>query len=128
MQTKMSDFGSTFKNARLSKGLTLDQIAAETRIGTRFLAAIKDEQFDRLPGGIFSRGFVRSYAECLRLDADRAVADFDRKTSYQSPAVVESVGVGAPTAEKTKPEKTGKTLYPVVIAALIVLIIVVYFM
>src|SRR5215475_10138972 len=128
MQTKMSDFGSTFKNARLSKGLTLDQIAAETRIGTRFLEAIENEQFDRLPGGIFSRGFVRSYAECLKLDPDKAVADFDRKTSYQAPAVMETVRVNATAAEKPKAEKINKALYPVAIAALIVLVIVVYFL
>ena len=72
----MSDFGINFKHARESLGLTLQQIATETRIGTRFLEAIEKEEFHLLPGGIFSRGFVRSYAERLRMDPDNAVAEF----------------------------------------------------
>ncbi len=69
----MSDLGTTFRNARETLGLTLDQIAGETRIGTRFLEAIEKEEFHLLPGGIFSRGFVRAYAERLKLDPDKAV-------------------------------------------------------
>src|SRR5579884_3950779 len=106
----MSDFGSTFKNARESMGLTLEQIAAETRIGTRFLKAIENEQFHLLPGGIFSRGFVRSYAERLKIDPEKAVADFERQSSYREPVQLQDLRVTAPP-----PEKTSRSLYPLAI-------------
>jgi len=116
----MSDFGSTFKNARESMGLTLEQIAAETRIGTRFLEAIESEQFHLLPGGIFSRGFVRTYAEHLKLDPDKAVADFERQSSYREPTV-DGMRVSAP-----QPNKNNQSLYPIAIGILVALMIVVY--
>ena len=79
----MTDFGATFKKARESKGISLDQIAAETRISARFLSAIENEEFHLLPGGIFSRGFVRAFAERLGLDSDQAVADYEQIAQVQ---------------------------------------------
>jgi cytoskeletal protein RodZ len=101
-------------------GLTLEQIAAETRIGTRFLEAIESEQFHLLPGGIFSRGFVRTYAEQLKLDPDQAVADFERQSSYREPTV-DAMRVSAP-----QPNKRNQSLYPIAIGILVALVIVVY--
>jgi cytoskeletal protein RodZ len=117
----MSDFGSTFKKARESMGLTLEQIAAETRIGTRFLEAIENEQLHLLPGGIFSRGFVRSYAERLKLDPDKAVADFERQSSYREPALIEDLNVSAPP-----PRKSNRSLYTIAIGALVALVAIFY--
>src|SRR5947209_18788603 len=74
----MTDFGASFKKARESAGISLDQIAIETRISTRFLAAIENEEFHLLPGGIFNRGFVRTYAERIGLDPDQAVNEYER--------------------------------------------------
>src|SRR5438105_12876912 len=82
----MSNFGASFKKARESKGISLDRIAAETRISTRFLLAIENEEFNLLPGGIFNRGFVRTYAEKVGLDPDQAVADYERLAAVGEPA------------------------------------------
>ncbi len=85
----MSNFGATFRKARETAGLPLEKIAAETRISTRFLLAIESESFDLLPGGIFNRGFIRSYAEYLGLDPEQAVADYERmSTTAQEPLEV----------------------------------------
>src|SRR5689334_25421550 len=81
----MSNFGATFKKARESKGISVDRIAAETRISSRFLLAIENEEFNLLPGGIFNRGFVRTYAEKVGLDADQAVADYERLVTVREP-------------------------------------------
>src|SRR5262252_4015963 len=87
----MTNFGASFRKARESKGISLDQVSHETRISTRFLAAIENEEFSVLPGGIFNRGFVRSFAEAVGLDPDQAVADYDRlstvPTEVQEPAI-----------------------------------------
>src|SRR5437868_2477680 len=118
----MADFGITFKNARESMGLTLEQIATETRIGTRFLTAIENEEFKTLPGGIFSRGFVRSYAERLRLDPDRAVSEFERLSNYHEPALMEGLRVSS----TPQPDQVHRKLYPIAIGGLVLLIVVFY--
>ena len=58
------------------RGVSLDEISAATRISTRFLEAIENDQWDRLPGGVFNRGFIRSIARFLGLDEDSLVAEY----------------------------------------------------
>ncbi len=58
------------------RGITLDDIAAGTKIGTRLLRALEDEQFDLLPGGIFNKGYVRAYARYIGVDEEKAVAEY----------------------------------------------------
>jgi cytoskeleton protein RodZ len=58
------------------RGVSLDEIAAATKIGTRLLRALEDEQFDLLPGGIFNKGFIRAYAKYLGIDEEAVVADY----------------------------------------------------
>ena len=114
----MSNFGSTFKKGRESKGISLDRIAAETRISTRFLLAIENEEFNLLPGGIFNRGFVRTYAEKVVLDPDQAVADYERLVAVREPA---ETATPAPTNRKGD-----RHLYPVVIGVLLLIIVIFY--
>ena len=58
------------------RNISLDEIAATTKIGTRLLRALEDEQFDQLPGGIFNKGYVRAYAKYVGIDEEQAVADY----------------------------------------------------
>ena len=58
-------FGDHLKREREMRGVTLDEISAATRIATRFLTAIENEQWEQLPGGVFNRGFVRAVARFL---------------------------------------------------------------
>ncbi len=54
---------------RTESGRTLEQIADTTKISIRFLRAIEAEDFDQLPGGIFTRSYLRQYATEIGLDA-----------------------------------------------------------
>jgi cytoskeleton protein RodZ len=58
------------------RGVSLDDIADATKIGTRLLRALEEEHFELLPGGIFNKGFVRAYAKYLGLNEEEAVADY----------------------------------------------------
>ena len=69
-------FGDNLKREREMRGVTLDEISAATRIATRFLQAIENEQWDQLPGGVFNRGFVRAVAHYLGLDEENIVAEY----------------------------------------------------
>ena len=72
----MGSFGDRLKKEREHRGVTLEDISLNTKIGTRLLRALEDEKFDQLPGGIFNKGFVRAYARHLGLDEDQTLADY----------------------------------------------------
>ena len=72
----MGTFGENLKREREMRGVSLDEITAATRIATRFLQAIENEQWDQLPGGVFNRGFVRAVARYLGLDEENIVAEY----------------------------------------------------
>ena len=72
----MSAFGENLRREREMRGVSLEEISSATKISIRFLEAIEREDFSKLPGGIFSRSFIRSYARYLGLDEERAVAEY----------------------------------------------------
>lgn len=65
---------------RESRGISLREISARTRIDVRFLTAIEGEEFGILPGGVFSVSFVRQYAQHVGLDPDAVVEAFNTLT------------------------------------------------
>src|SRR5438445_13140602 len=80
----MTSIGDTLRRERLRRGLDLDKVAAETKIGRHQLEAIEANQFDRLPGGVFARSFVRQYARILELDDEEILAEL--KQQFGEPA------------------------------------------
>ena len=68
--------GSELREARVQRGLTLEQISYETRIRTRYLEALEDERFDDLPGDAYAKGFLRTYADFVGLDGPQMVARY----------------------------------------------------
>jgi len=70
-------FGDKLRREREMRGVSLEEIAESTKIGTRSLRALEQEDFEKLPGGIFNKGFVRAYSRFLGIDEDQALADFD---------------------------------------------------
>ena len=73
---------SRFRNRA---GVSLQQIAQNTKISSRFLQAIESEQFEQLPGGIFSTSYLRQYAEAIGYDEDALVAFYNQKTNPSQP-------------------------------------------
>jgi cytoskeleton protein RodZ len=72
----MDDFGAHLREARERQGVGLRQIATATKISMAVLEALERNDFSRLPGGIFSRAFVRAYAIEVNLDPDQTVQEF----------------------------------------------------
>ena len=87
----MSDFGDRLRQAREDKGVSLREIAAATKISMAALEALERGDFSRLPGGIFSRGVVRSYAIEVGLDAETTIEEFMGQFPH------DSVTAGHPT-------------------------------
>jgi cytoskeletal protein RodZ len=72
----VGEFGDKFRKAREKKELSLDDVSNVTKISSRMLQAIEEEHFDRLPGGVFNKGFIRAYAKHLGLNDEEAVTDY----------------------------------------------------
>jgi transcriptional regulator with XRE-family HTH domain len=87
-------FGENLRREREMRGVGLEEIATATRISTRFLQALENEQWDRLPGGVFNRGFIRAVARFLGLDEEALIAEYAQVTG-DPPEV--AVWVDAPT-------------------------------
>ena len=71
------NFGELLKREREMREVSLNEITKATRIGPRFLEALENEEWDKLPGGVFNRGFVRAIAHFLGLDEENLLAEYD---------------------------------------------------
>lgn len=87
----MSQFGEELRRERESRGIRLESISGSTKIVTRYLSALENEQFDVLPGGILSKGIMRSYARVVGLDERTWVERF-LTASQQKGVQVEDEG------------------------------------
>jgi cytoskeletal protein RodZ len=74
----LTGIGETLRQARISLGLDLEQAADATSIRARYLDDLEAERFDRLPAPVYTRGFLREYADVLGLDADVLLAWYDQ--------------------------------------------------
>jgi cytoskeletal protein RodZ len=81
----MEPLGTRLKRAREQRGITLRQIAEATKISVSALEAIERNDFRRLPGGIFSRSFLRAYADEVGLDPDAAIREFAAEMGKRDP-------------------------------------------
>jgi cytoskeleton protein RodZ len=73
----VSGFGDKLRREREMRGVSLEEIAESTKIGTRSLRALEEDDFEKLPGGIFNKGFVRAYSRFLGLDEEETITDFE---------------------------------------------------
>src|SRR6266704_6105778 len=92
-------FGKKLREARERRGITLREIADTTKISVSQLEALERNDISRLPGGIFSRAFVRSYAVEVGADPEQTVRDFlsqfpDDSVTAGSPHVIVDDGSG----------------------------------
>src|SRR5262249_10200552 len=70
-------FGERLKRERELREVTLEEVSAATRISARFLEALENEDWPRLPGGVFGRGFVRTIARYLGLNEENLLSEYD---------------------------------------------------
>ena len=84
----MADIGDKFRAAREARGVGIDRVAQETKISGRFLQAIERGEFDSLPGGIYTRGFIRTYAAVLGLNPAEAVSEFEKTAGRQDQELI----------------------------------------
>jgi cytoskeletal protein RodZ len=95
-EDRQVDFGTFLRQAREQRGVSLQELAVTTKISARVLEALERNDPSKLPGGIFSRSFVRAFAREVGLDPDLAVANFvsafpDESGADEMPATTSAV-------------------------------------
>ena len=69
----VKNFGSYLKNERELRGVTLQAISGTTKIHIKFLRALEDNKFDELPGEVFIKGYIKSYADTIGSDPEETL-------------------------------------------------------
>ena len=106
----MDDFGGKLRQARERRGISLRQIAAITKISAAALEALERNDTSKLPGGIFSRAFVRSYAVEVGLDPEQTVREFLERFAQEPPPSAAVIAAEIPEPERTYQEQQRKAL------------------
>src|SRR3954464_15037827 len=101
----MDDFGGKLRQARERRGISLRQIAASTKIAAAALDALERNDISKLPGGIFSRAFVRSYAIEVGLDPDETVQEFLDRFNQDPAPTADAVAAAIPEEERAFQER-----------------------
>jgi cytoskeleton protein RodZ len=83
----MTDIGAKLRETREEQALTIADVEARTRIRSRFLAALENNEFDALGGDVYARGFLRNYAIFLGLDPEPMLADLGAMEPMMLPRV-----------------------------------------
>src|SRR5881227_1083010 len=123
------DFGRKLREARERRGISLRQIAAATKISMSVLEALERNDISRLPGGIFSRAFVRSYAIEVGLDPDETVREFLERFQEDTPAVAAHAAVAVPEQESQfeNQQRMASVLLKLVLVSVPLIIVILYF-
>lgn len=66
------------RQAREERGISIGEVAEQTRISSLYLKSIEDDNYKPLPGGIFNKGFVKAYAKYVGMDEQEALQDYAR--------------------------------------------------
>ncbi|NLY81128.1 MAG: helix-turn-helix domain-containing protein [Lysinibacillus sp.] len=125
----MTELGTRLKEARLSKGYSLDDLQEITKIQKRYLVGIEEGNYSLMPGTFYVRAFIKQYAEAVGLDPDELFEEFKHEIpSHQTEEVAQSFSQ-SPTRKKLKTTSTNKMMesLPKYIFALFIIIILVVF-
>jgi len=101
------------------RGVTLEEISVATKISVRFLESIENEEFSRLPGGIFNRSFVRAYARYLGLDEDPLVEEY--RLAARARGEVDSDQLSPPKTYSRRDRHSRHTLLGGIIAVVLLI-------
>lgn len=72
----MGQFGAALRKEREDRGIALETIVESTKVSSRHLLSLEQDRFDLLPGGVFNKGIVRSYARAIGLDEEVWIGRF----------------------------------------------------
>lgn len=111
--------GEKLRQAREARGIKISEVAEQTRIAPLYLESIDNDDYRALPGGIFNRGFVKSYAKYVGIDEQEALLDYARLLNETEGNDVEEVRTYRP--QVLTDDNANHSMIPTIIVAAIVL-------
>mgnify|MGYP002558321681 CR=1 FL=1 len=102
----METVGEILKNAREKKGLTIESLEKKTRIVSRYIEALENNEFDKLPGEIYVKGFIKTISDKLLLDSDKVLERYNLQINEDR--FEEDLYKSDKNAKPTKKEKESK--------------------
>ncbi len=119
---QMETLGGKLRNERELRGLSLDELAASTRIQKKFLQALEEGRFDALQAPVFVVGFIRTYAAALGLNPNPLVAEYEALRQTLKPAAPPRVLARRRAKSEWLPLMIGSAVVLVMLAAAIPLL------
>lgn len=116
--------GEKLRQAREERGLSISEVAEQTRISPLYLESIENNDYKILPGGIFNKGFVKSYAKHVGLNEQEALQDYAALMSQQGTDIAEESKTYRP--EVLTDERSRLGLLPTLIFSVIILGLIVW--
>lgn len=118
----MTELGAYLKEQREALGVSLEQVQSTTKIQKRYLLAIEEGEYDKLPGAFYARAFIKTYAEALGLDVDEVFSTYRRDLPEPEAQPAVELSRRATYSKSTAPKKSvAKRWIPnIIIIALIV--------
>jgi len=111
--------GEKLRQAREERGISIAEVAEQTRISPHYLEFIENDDYRTLPGGIFNKGFVKSYAKYVGIDENEALQDYSKLISSQDSEISEEPKTYRP--EVLTDDRSSSSLLPTLIIAAIIL-------
>jgi cytoskeletal protein RodZ len=110
----MESVGQYLRQQREAKAMSIEEVARSTRVPMSSVERLESDQFDELPGEVFVRGFMKSYARAVGIDADDVLARYtaSRRVAWVTPL---------PISSPTRPARSKR--YGVAIAFVLLLIL-----
>jgi cytoskeleton protein RodZ len=110
--------GEKLRQAREAKGIKIGEVAEQTRISPLYIESIENDDYRALPGGIFNRGFVKSFAKYVGVDEQEALSDYARLL-YETEGDIDNVKFHRP--EVLTDDRTSSSMLPTLIVAAVIL-------
>lgn len=111
--------GEKLRQAREDKGMSVGEVADATRIAPLYIESIDNDDYRALPGGIFNRGFVKSYAKYVGIDEQEALADYARLLNDTAGTDVEEVTTYRP--QVLTDDRATTSMVPTIIVSIVIL-------
>ncbi len=111
--------GEKLRQAREARGITLSEVAEQTRISPLYIESIENDDYRSLPGGIFNKGFVKSFAKYVGVDEQEALQDYASLAANQGNQIADEPRTYRP--EVLTDEQSSASSLPTIIFAVIIL-------
>jgi len=111
--------GEKLRQAREERGISISEVAEQTRISPLYIESIENDDYKTLPGGIFNKGFVRSYAKFIGFDEQEALSDYSQLAAENE--ILSEQPLKVHRSEVLTDDNSTRSMLPTLIFAVVIL-------